>query len=369
MSCVLDIAILCERSNIHSEDARSSAYTYFQRILSTLYKLGCYICAAEDGGRQNSKNADFRILLVCNDNDAINHKAQDNRMLLSQGPLISLKVLARSIRSWSTVYAIEGEPGEALLRHFTESRRPLSLQRPTMIWETRRVIGGTSIKISGIESKSKETTGSGKKHCSVALGGTFDHLHAGHKLLLTAAALILQPVSDSSESGGRCLTVGITGDELLKTKKYAEFLESWDERQRAVIHFLSAMMDFDSSGDGLEVERVMDEGPNGKAMNCKMNGNLTIRCVEISDPFGPTITDEAISALVISGETRSGGKAVNDKRAEKDWPLLEVFEVDVLDASTDKEVDATEAEGFQSKISSTEIRRQLHERQTRGLHL
>jgi len=77
------------------------------------------------------------------------------------------------------------------------------------------------------------------------------------------------------------------------------------------------------------------------------------------DPFGPTITDETITALVISAETRSGGKAVNAKRAEKEWAPLDIFEVDVLGA---EEEDGTVTQGkvdetFQGKLSSTEIRR------------
>ena len=96
-----------------------------------------------------------------------------------------------------------------------------------------------------------------------------------------------------------------------------------------------------------------------------MSSGLTINYVEIFDAFGPTITDEKISALVISGETRSGGKAVNDRREEKGWAPLEVFEVDVLDAHDETGSGSAKAD-FQNKISSTEIRRRLHLRHARG---
>ena len=367
---ILDIAIRCEQSKLNTDHTRSTIYPYAQRILSALYKLACYICAEKDGKRPINEDTDFRVILVFSNTPDIDPEARGSRQLVSQGPAISLKALAHSIRPWSNVYAIDGEHGEAFLHSFTKHRKYLPFERRAPIWETRRVPGGTSIIDPGLDAKTEETSSSAKKHYSVALGGTFDHLHAGHKLLLSATAFLIQQVTQPSEIRDRCLTVGITGDELLKNKKHAQFLESWEERQKAVIHFLSAVMNFDSSCDDLKVERVSNKGPNGKAMNYKMDGNLTIRCVEISDPFGPTITDEAISALVVSAETRSGGRAVNDKRAEKGWPLLQVFEVDVLDASAaDKEAEVTEREGFQSKISSTEIRKQLHERQARGLHL
>ncbi|KAI7395656.1 hypothetical protein KC336_g15851, partial [Hortaea werneckii] len=74
------------------------------------------------------------------------------------------------------------------------------------------------------------------------------------------------------------------------------------------------------------------------------------------DPFGPTITEEQISALIISAETRSGGKAVNDKRKEKGWKDLEVFEVDVLDAEVEGQ---GVKEGFEGKLSSTAIREKI----------
>ena len=363
---ILDIAILCEQSTLDTKNARSSAYPYAHQVLSCFYKLACYICAAQGNTQQSIEDVDFRLVLIREDTTSVGHGAQE---LLSQGPIVDLQVLAHSIRPWANIYASDGERGEAFLRRFLEYRRSLPLHRRVMSWETHRINGGTSIRIPRQEAKAERMTGSGKAHHSVAVGGTFDHLHVGHKLLLTATSLLLQPVPKSAKIQGRCLTVGITGDELLKNKKYAELLESWDERQQAVIRFLSGVMNFDSSCDDLEVERVFNKGPNGKAVNYKMDGNLTIRCVEISDPFGPTITDEAISALVVSAETRSGGKAVNDKRAEKKWSLLEVFEVDVLDAGTDEEAEATKTEGFQSKISSTEIRKRLHERQARGLHL
>ncbi len=84
---------------------------------------------------------------------------------------------------------------------------------------------------------------------------------------------------------------------------------------------------------------------------------IAIQCVEIQDAFGPTITLEHIHALVVSGETRSGGRAVNDRRRALGWSALEVFEVDVLDANEIQDNPA-KTEDFASKISSTAIRQQ-----------
>jgi phosphopantetheine adenylyltransferase len=108
--------------------------------------------------------------------------------------------------------------------------------------------------------------------------------------------------------------------------------------------------------------RKSEPGPNGHAVHVSYPSNLVIKYVQIMDPFGPTITDESISALVISKETRSGGAAVNEKRKEKGWAPLEVFEVDVLDAGEEEVEDET----FQ-KLSSTEIRRLLSERASQSV--
>lgn len=49
---------------------------------------------------------------------------------------------------------------------------------------------------------------------------------------------------------------------------------------------------------------------------------------------------------------------MNNKRSEQGWNPLDIFEVAVLDASEEGNVDET----FQSKLSSTEIRRKRSER-------
>ncbi len=63
----------------------------------------------------------------------------------------------------------------------------------------------------------------------VALGGTFDHLHAGHKILLSMAAFIA-----SSK-----LIVGVTAPALLTRKAHASVLQPLPVRSAAVRGFLS----------------------------------------------------------------------------------------------------------------------------------
>jgi cytidyltransferase-like protein len=116
------------------------------------------------------------------------------------------------------------------------------------------------------------------RYRKVALGGTFDKLHNGHRKLLTLAA------ASSSDT----LIVGVMGDELLKKKSKSELIAKFSERKEIVIKFLAIA-----------------------------KPSLTYEVVELSDPFGPTITDPSIDALVVSSETIAGANKINQLRAEK----------------------------------------------------
>ena len=237
-----------------------------------------------------------------------------------------------------------------------------------------RLPSGPAISTSSSTSKPSESVIDDRplqSHTSVAVGGTFDHLHIGHKLLLTGTILAAEP---SSTGSPRLITVGITGDELLVNKKYGNVVESWDSRQQRTAEFVESILTFHHDVPSIRsVQQINEPGPNGRVVRVTYStttttsptDEITINYTKISDPFGPTITDENISALVISAETRAGGNAVNDKRGEKGWKALEVFEVDVLDAGAGDgdETGVKEVKkGFDSKISSTEIRRRFAER-------
>ena len=67
----------------------------------------------------------------------------------------------------------------------------------------------------------------------VAMGGTFDHLHAGHKRLLTAAAHVCTGI----------LTIGVTSDAYLakKSKSFGNMIEPCAIRIQHVFDFLSTI--------------------------------------------------------------------------------------------------------------------------------
>ncbi|KAF7305048.1 CTP-transf-like domain-containing protein [Mycena kentingensis (nom. inval.)] len=151
----------------------------------------------------------------------------------------------------------------------------------------------------------------------VALGGTFDHLHAGHKILLSMGAFL------ASEK----LIVGVTDDALLTRKAHAEVLESLPTRIAAVRTFLTAF-----------------------------KPGLVYDIVPINDVYGPTGWDPNIQALVVSKETASGAASIASHRAEHALPALETFTIDVISATETSISDDNADFMKQAKMSSTYIR-------------
>ena len=129
----------------------------------------------------------------------------------------------------------------------------------------------------------------------VVLGGTFDHMHAGHKKLLSLACAIC--------TGS--LTVGVTSAKLLARKSLPQHIEGVDARRRAVAAFVKFA-----------------------------NPRLELKLATIDDPFGPSITDPALEAVCASTETLRGCRLINEKRAVAGLKPLVIVTITRTDAST-----------------------------------
>eukprot|EP01084_Bolivina_argentea_P032241 59629_1 len=146
------------------------------------------------------------------------------------------------------------------------------------------------------------------KYKQSVFGGTFDHLHSGHKVLITIACLIASNI----------LYIGLSIDKLLAKKKYSHMLQSFDKRKEILINFISFI-----------------------------KPDLKVIIEELNDIYGPSIY-ESIEVLVISKETEKGGNYVNAKRKELKRKELELIVIDFIFNSDNNNENA--------KISSTTIR-------------
>ncbi|GAA5859342.1 hypothetical protein JCM1840_004571 [Sporobolomyces johnsonii] len=157
-----------------------------------------------------------------------------------------------------------------------------------------------------------------------AMGGTFDHLHAGHKILLTMACAITS----------HKLIVGVSDDALLKNKKFKEHLESLQYRMSAVEHFIELV-----------------------------RPSIAHQVVPLQDVYGPTANDPDINALVVSEETRAGGESINNLRASKQLSILDVWVINLVADDPTAPDDGAQPVKVETKMGSTGIREWISKRQ------
>ena len=68
------------------------------------------------------------------------------------------------------------------------------------------------------------------------MGGTFDHLHEGHKLLLKTALSISETIE-----------IGLTSQKLLENKKFYSKLEDYQTRKENLESFVKSFTNLSSS--------------------------------------------------------------------------------------------------------------------------
>lgn len=150
-------------------------------------------------------------------------------------------------------------------------------------------------------------------YTDVVVGGTFDRLHGAHKTLLNISCLL----------ASRRFLIGVCDQAMLKRKVLKELIEPYSLRVERLQEFLQ------------------DTKPS-----------LQVEIVPLDDPFGVSIVDPQLQAIVVSEETRKGGEAVNKKRLENGLPALVLHEIQLL-----KDAHHTETE--EEKISSSSLRSRL----------
>ena len=136
----------------------------------------------------------------------------------------------------------------------------------------------------------------------VALGGTFDPVHDGHRALFERAF----------ELGD--VTVGLTTDDLAaETRHVDRYVRSFEDRKRDLNAELTAVAE--------RYDREFEVRP-------------------LETPTG-IATEQGFDALVVSPETREGGERINEIRRERGLDPLDIEVVDHVTAADGERISST----------------------------
>lgn len=135
---------------------------------------------------------------------------------------------------------------------------------------------------------------------NVCIGGTFNILHKGHKLLIQKAFEI------AGKNGS--VFIGLSTGELLKKKND---IKSFGERRKTIEKYLH------EKGFTIQVE---------------------IR--SIKDKYGPSISRD-FDAIIVSPETKKTAEEINRKRIQNGNKFLEIVEIPFVLAKDGKNISST----------------------------
>ena len=134
----------------------------------------------------------------------------------------------------------------------------------------------------------------------VATGGTFDIIHKGHIELLRKSFSISSKV-----------IIGLSSDELVK-KMGKKISNNYHQR-------------FESLSTAIE----------------KNFPNSSYQISKLENDFGPAVLEEGVEALVVSEETKNMGPILNQLRAKKNLPPVEVIVVPMVLAKDGSTISTT----------------------------
>ena len=141
---------------------------------------------------------------------------------------------------------------------------------------------------------------------AISVGGTFDVMHKGHWLLLEEAFKVADRV-----------LIGISTDEFAASLKKPHVIDPYDKRLQDVKDFLAE-------------RRLLDRAT----------------FFPLNDPYGPTIDNGGLEAIIVSEETEPRAEEINQIRVSKGKRPLLMFVLKMILAEDGK------------PISSTRVRRQ-----------
>ena len=135
----------------------------------------------------------------------------------------------------------------------------------------------------------------------MALGGTFDVLHAGHRHLLSEAFKL-----------GDMVLIGITTDRLVVILRKKHQVRPFSSRVRDLNGFLKAR-----------------------------RWSSRARVTALREPYGPAASRRKLQALIVSKGTLASGRRLNQLRKQNGLQPLDLYVVDLLKASDGKPISTT----------------------------
>ena len=129
---------------------------------------------------------------------------------------------------------------------------------------------------------------------TVAVGGTFDEFHKGHRALLEKAFEV-----------GEKVMIGLCTDDFVDKMKKPHVIAPFAVRLEELKGFLR-----------------------------KKGWLERAEIVPLHDPFGPALTSQTINVLIVSKETESIAYELNKKRRVNNLPSLNVIAIGMIMAET-----------------------------------
>jgi pantetheine-phosphate adenylyltransferase len=129
-----------------------------------------------------------------------------------------------------------------------------------------------------------------RKFKEVAVGGTFDQLHRGHKMLLLKAFEV-----------GQRVQIGLTSDDFVSKMDKPHLTASYKERLKELRTFLRSL--------GL-LEKA--------------------KIIPINDPYGTAASQKSLDALIVSDETQKTALGINKKRIASNFPPLRIVTINMV---------------------------------------
>lgn len=139
------------------------------------------------------------------------------------------------------------------------------------------------------------------QHNYAVLGGTFDHLHAGHTRILDFAYHTADHV-----------TIGVVGNDQIDTKSFSNILEPFHIRKESVLAYIQ-----------------------------QNDWEKRTTIIQLSDIYGPAADDPKYDAIVVTRETRKNAVKINDVRRHNNLKPLSIVTIPLMKGKDNRVIRST----------------------------